>query len=76
MANITTKLTGIGNSTGVVIPKDTLAAMRLQKGDEVTLVHTDEGLLITPYDADHEAQVETARRLMGRYRNTMKELAK
>ncbi len=76
MSIVTTKLTGIGNSTGVVIPRDTLAELSLKKGDQVTIERTPDGLLITPFDPEHDAQVQAARKLLAKYRNTMKELAK
>jgi len=49
--------------------------LSLKKGDQVTIVRTAEGLLITPYDPEHDEQVRVAREHMARYRNTMKELA-
>ena len=72
----TLKLRAVGNSTAVVLPKDVLARMNLKQGDSVTLTETPDGFLLTPYDPQFEDKVAKARDLMGRYRNTLKELAK
>jgi putative addiction module antidote len=46
------KLTTIGNSVGVVLPKDALACMHLQKGDEIYLTESPEGYRLTPYSPE------------------------
>ena len=70
------KLRAIGNSTGVVIPKEILTDLAVEQGDEVFLVKTAEGYSITAYDADFEMQMEAAKEGMRQYRNALKELAK
>lgn len=70
------KLTAIGNSTGVILPKELLARLRLGKGDAIYLVEMPDGYLLTPYDAQFARQIEAAEGVMKRYRNTLRELAK
>ena len=71
------KIRPVGNSLGVVLPKEALARLNLKNGDSLYLAETPEGALrLTPYDPDFEAQMEAARECMGRFRNTLRELAK
>lgn len=70
------KLIGVGNSVGVVLPKDLLARLGLQKGDTVYAVDTPDGVRLTPADAEFEAQMKVAQRLMHKWRNVFRELAK
>jgi len=72
----TLKLTAIGTSTGMVIPKEMLARMKLTRGDVVHVVETPEGYLLTPYDPKVAEQVEAGREFMKDYRDTFKALAK
>lgn len=72
----TLKLTAIGTSTGVVIPKEMLARMKVQKGDVLYVVETaDGGYRLTPYDPDFADRMDKAEDIMRRYRNTLKALA-
>jgi putative addiction module antidote len=71
------KLTTIGTSTGLVIPKDLLARLNVAKGDTLYAVETaDGGLLLTPYDPAFAERMEKAEAIMRRYRNTLQTLAK
>jgi putative addiction module antidote len=70
------KLIGVGNSVGVVLPKDLLARLGLQKGDTVYAVDTPDGVRLTTADAEFESQMKVARRLMDKWRNVFHELAK
>jgi len=72
----TLKLTAIGTSTGMVIPKEMLARMKLTRGDVVHVVETPDGYLLTPYDPKVAEQVEAGREFMKEYRDTFKVLAK
>jgi putative addiction module antidote len=78
MANavIETKLRAIGNSTGIVLPKEVLAELDLKQDDKVFLVRTEKGYSITPYDEAFKRQMETAQEGMQKYRNALRELAK
>ena len=72
----TLKLTAVGTSTGVVIPKELLGRMKLSRGDKLHVVETPDGFLLTPYDPSIAAQVEAGRELMKEYRETFRVLAK
>jgi antitoxin MazE len=74
--NITTKITQVGGSLGVIIPKDVLRELNAEKGDEVTLIQTERGLLVTPYDPKFERTMAAFERVTKQYRNALKELAK
>lgn len=70
------KLTQIGNSVGVVIPKDVLSSMKVGKGDTVFLTETPGGYRLTPYDPALAEQLEAGREFMREFRDTFHELAK
>jgi putative addiction module antidote len=70
------KLTAIGTSTGVVIPKDMLNRMKVERGDTLHVIETAEGYLLTPYDPAIARQIEAGREFMREYRDTFKALAK
>jgi putative addiction module antidote len=70
------KLTRIGTSTGAVLPKEMLARMKVEKGDTLYAIETEEGYLITPYDPAIEEQLAAGREFMKDYRDTFKVLAK
>ncbi len=73
---IALKLTQIGNSTGVVLPKEALEKLRVEKGDVIYLTETPDGYRVTPYEPGFEEQMAVARDLMKRRRNVLRELAK
>lgn len=70
------QLKKIGNSTGLIFPKELLARLGLQEGDDVVLSVTPDGLNITKGDAAFERGLEIARKAMKTYHNALKELAK
>ena len=70
------KLTSVGTSTGLVIPKEMLARMNVEKGDVLQAVETRDGYLLTPYDAEVQHQLELGREFMKKYRETFQALAK
>jgi putative addiction module antidote len=70
------KLTSVGTSTGMVIPKEMLADLKLEKGDRVFATKTPGGYLLTPYDPEVEQQIEAGREIMKEYRETFRALAK
>ena len=70
------KVTTIGNSVGVILPKEMLARLKVKKGDTLFVTELPEGYAITPYDPDVAAQVELGRQFMNEYRATFRELAK
>lgn len=70
------KVSAIGNSMGIVLPREVLAKLRVGKGDVLYLVDGPDGLTLTPYQQDFEAQMDAAENVMKRYRNALHELAK
>ena len=70
------KLTQIGNSVGLILPKEILARLKLEKGDTVFVTETPEGVAMTPYDPSLEEQIEAGRAFMRDFRDTFHELAK
>ncbi len=70
------KLTAIGNSVGVILPRDMLARLGLGKGDTLHAIETPDGLRLTTSDPDFEAEMEVARQQMKKWRNVLRELAK
>ena len=72
----TLKLTQIGNSLGVILPKEVLARLKLQKGDAVFFTDAANGVMLTPYDPDLDQQLEIGREFMREYRDTFHQLAR
>lgn len=70
------KLSQIGNSVGVILPKEVLARLKLVKGDTVFLTEVANGITLTPYNPEFEAQMTEARRIMKKRRDVLRELAK
>ncbi len=70
------KLTQIGNSVGVVLPKEALAKLRLEKGQSVFLTETPDGYALTPYDPTLDEQIQAGREFMREFRDTFHQLAK
>ena len=70
------KISKIGNSLGVILPKDLLNRLKLDKGDSVFLTETPDGYRISPYDPSYAEQMQTARALMKKRRNVVHELTK
>ncbi len=72
----TLKLTQIGNSVGAIFPKEVLARLKLEKGDEIHLTESPDGLRLTVHDPKFEAQMKAARAVMKKRRAVLHELAK
>lgn len=70
------KLTTIGTSVGVILPKEALARLKVDKGDSIFLTEERDGFRITPFDPQFEKTMESARKVMKRRRNALRELAK
>jgi putative addiction module antidote len=70
------KVTTIGNSVGVILPKEMLARLKVKKGDTLFVTELPDGYAITPYDPDVATQVELGRQFMNEFRSTFRELAK
>jgi putative addiction module antidote len=71
----TAKIIAIGNSAGIILPKETLARLNVQKGDTVFLNDIQTGFQVTPYDEEFGAKMEVADRIVRRYRDAFKKLA-
>ncbi len=72
----TLKVTQVGNSLGLILPRDVVERLKLEKGDEVAVVETANGIEITPFDPEFEKKMAAARKITLRYRNALRELAK
>ena len=70
------KLTSIGNSVGVILPKELLTRLGVGKGDTLFAVETEGGIRLTTTDPDFTRQMEVAREVMKRRRAVLRELAK
>ena len=71
------KLTQIGNSVGVILPKEVLARLKLGKGDTVFVTEAaNGGVTLTPYDPELDEQLALGREFMREYRDTFHQLAK
>lgn len=70
------KITQIGNSLGVILPKEMLARLKLGKGDALFVTETPDGVQLRPYDETFDGQMAMAREIMKEYRAVLRELAK
>ena len=70
------KLTQIGNSVGVILPKELLARLKLEKGDTVFCTEAANGLMLSAYNPEFETQMAAARSIMKKRRDALRELAK
>lgn len=70
------KVTKIGNSLGVILPKELIANLKLDKGDTIWATEVSSGYRLTPYDPEFGEQMTAARKLMKKRRNVLRELAK
>jgi putative addiction module antidote len=66
----------IGNSTGLILPKELLQRLGLEQGDEVIVSQEPDGLKIRLKEDDFERGLEIARKAMKKYRSALRELAK
>ncbi len=65
----------MGNSTGVILPKEIVQRLRVKKGDTLYVLETPNGIELTPYDREFAAQMEIAERVMREDRDVLKKLA-
>ena len=70
------KVTTVGSSSGVVLPRDVMERLNIQKGDTLFLTEAPGGYRLSPYDPVFERQMELARTVMREDRNVLRELAK
>jgi putative addiction module antidote len=69
------KVTAIGNSAGVILPKELLARLRVDKGDELYAIETPDGIRLSAYDPKLAAQMEVAEQVMREDRAVLHKLA-
>ncbi len=69
------KITTVGNSAGVILPKELLARLRLEKGDTLYATELPDGVKLTPFDPKFAGQMEVAEKVMRRRRTLLRKLA-
>lgn len=74
-ATMKLKITTVGNSAGVILPKELLSRLRLDKGDELHALETPDGIRLTVYDPTLAEQMEVAEQVMRRRRTLLNKLA-
>ncbi len=70
------KITKIGNSPGLLLPKEAMARLHVELGDTVYLTESPDGFRLTPYAPDFERQATIMRRIARKRRNVLRRLAK
>jgi putative addiction module antidote len=70
------KVRKVGNSLGVILPQEALAALRVGEDDVLHLIATPDGYRLTPYDPELERQLEAGRAFMKERRNVLRALAR
>lgn len=74
--NATLKITRIGNSAGIILPKEVLTQLGAEVGETLSVVTTPRGIELSVEEPDFEAQMAAAREVMVRRRRALRELAK
>ncbi|MBB5687510.1 AbrB/MazE/SpoVT family DNA-binding domain-containing protein [Sphingobium boeckii] len=74
--NAPLKITKIGNSAGVILPKELLAHLNAAVGESLSVVVTPRGIELSAAETDFDAQMAAARDVMARRKRALKELAK
>lgn len=69
------KLTSVGNSFGVILPKEILERLQIGKGDSLYVIETERGIELTPLNPEFARQMETAERVMREDRDALQKLA-
>ncbi len=72
---ISVKISSIGNSLGVILPKEVLAMLRVGKGDVLHITETPGGVQLVPHDEQFEREMQVAEGVMREYRDVLKKLA-
>ncbi len=72
---MTLKVTNIGNSAGIILPKELLEKLRVGKGDQLFITETPNGIELTPYDEEFSLQMELAEQIMREDRDVLRKLA-
>ena len=69
------KITAIGNSAVVILPKELLARLHLDKGDALYALETPDGIRLTAYDPELAAQLDVVEQVMRDRRSLLNKLA-
>jgi putative addiction module antidote len=70
------KVTAVGNSAGVILPKELLSRLRVEKGDSLYATELSDGIKLTPFDPELAGKMEVAERVMREDRNVLRKLSK
>lgn len=70
------KVRKIGHSLGTIWPKDVLARLNVKEGDRLSVIETTQGFMVTPYDPQFQKSMENTDKVIRRFRNAYKELAR
>jgi putative addiction module antidote len=66
----------VGNSTGVTFPKEVTDRLKIKNGDPLYLTESPDGYRLTTYDPAFEGQMKVAERVMRKYKDALRQLAK
>lgn len=69
------KVTTVGNSTGIILPKELLEKLRIGKGDSLYVTETPKGVELSAYDEEFATQMEIAEAIMREDRDVLRKLA-
>lgn len=69
------KITTIGNSVGIVLPREVLSKLKVAKGDTLYVLDTPDGVELTPFDPSFAEEMEVAKRIMRENRDVLRRLA-
>jgi len=72
----TIKIRDVGNSLGIVLPKEMIARLRVSEGDKLFVQETVDGIRLTPYDPEFQQQIEIAQMVMREDRDALRALSK
>lgn len=69
------KITTVGNSAGVVLPREILDRLHVEKGDSLYALETPNGIELTPYNPEFANQMDAAEQVMREDRDVLRKLA-
>ena len=69
------KITTLGNSVGIVLPKEVLSRLHVEKGDSLYITDSPEGVLLTPYNPELARKLDAFEQVMRENRDVLKKLA-
>jgi putative addiction module antidote len=69
------KILTIGSSAGIVLTKDVLSHLKVQKGDTLYISETPDGIKLSPYDPEFAEEMEAGRKVMRKHRDVLRKLA-